>query len=277
MNRYPTYIMAAPNGARRTKRDHPNLPITIPELVEEAVRCLEAGACALHVHVRDADGGHILDAGLYREALAAIRAEVGSDLVLQATTEAVGRYGAAEQIALVRELKPEAVSVALREIYPEGSDPAPVSDIFNFMSDEAIWPQLILYDADDVRRFATLRHGDLFRQRRSSVLLVLGRYATNQMADPAELEVMLDALEPARDGVEWCVCAFGPAENEVARAVFAKGGHMRVGFENNLETASGERAEHTADLVRAAVAEAKAAGRSPMTATHLRRAIALWR
>ncbi len=88
---------------------------------------------------------------------------------------------------------------------------------------------------------------------------------------------MLDALDTMRDGVEWCVCAFGPAENEVTRLAYAKGGHMRVGFENNFQRRDGSRAEHTADLVADAVAAVKAADRSLMTAANLRRAIALWR
>ena len=275
---HPAMVMAAPNGARRTKADHPNLPVMIPELVDEAVRCHAAGACAFHVHVRDADGRHVLDAGLYRETFAAIRAELGTKLVLQATTEAVGIYDAPTQIRLIEELKPEAVSVALREIYPEGTAQGPVDEIFRFMSDEAIWPQIILYDAADVHRFVALdERGDLFRQRRPSVLLVLGRYAEGQIADPAELDPMLEALEPVRGGVEWSACVFGPPENTVSRDVFARGGHMRVGFENNLVRADGTRAEHNSDLVAHAVAAAKAAGRPLMTAATLRRAIKLWR
>lgn len=273
---HPAFVMAAPNGARRTKADHPNLPITIPEIVAEARRCLEAGAAALHVHVRDEEERHVLDPDLYRETFAAIRAEVGDELVLQATTEAVGRYDAAAQIALIRDLRPEAVSVALREIYPEGSDERPVADVFSFMSDEGIWPQIILYDASDVERFTRLDAQELFGQRRPCVLLVLGRYADKQLADPAELQVMLDALDPVRDGVEWCVCAFGPAESKVSRSVFAKGGHMRIGFENNLDLIDGSRADHTSDLVAAAVQAARAANRAPMTARNLRRTIALW-
>ena len=48
-------------------------------------------ALAIHFHVRDADQRHILDAGLYREALLTLRQAV-PDMHLQITTEAVGRY-----------------------------------------------------------------------------------------------------------------------------------------------------------------------------------------
>ena len=51
-------IMAAPNGTRRVKADHPAIPITIFETVATAMACRAAGADALHLHVRDASGHH---------------------------------------------------------------------------------------------------------------------------------------------------------------------------------------------------------------------------
>src|SRR5690606_20425078 len=108
----------------------PNLPITADEVAAEAARCLIAGATALHLHVRDTEGAHSLDADLYRRATDAVSDAVGEALVVQITTEAVGRFTAEEQMACVRAVKPEAVSIALREVYPEGSDEAPVRDFF---------------------------------------------------------------------------------------------------------------------------------------------------
>ncbi|MEC8515837.1 MAG: 3-keto-5-aminohexanoate cleavage protein, partial [Pseudomonadota bacterium] len=58
-------LMVAPNGARRTKADHPAIPVTIQETVETALACAAVGAQAMHLHVRDADQQHVLDAGLY--------------------------------------------------------------------------------------------------------------------------------------------------------------------------------------------------------------------
>ena len=57
--------MVAPNGARKTKNDHPNLPISVSEIVQEAVNCFNEGANAIHAHVRDKKGDHCLDVGLY--------------------------------------------------------------------------------------------------------------------------------------------------------------------------------------------------------------------
>ena len=69
-----------------------------------------------YTHLRKPDGSHLLDAQAYRDALAAVRRAVGDELLVQVTSEAAGVYKAAEQMALVRELEPEAVSIGLREI-----------------------------------------------------------------------------------------------------------------------------------------------------------------
>ena len=54
------FIMIAPIGARRTKVDHPALPIKQPEILAEAEACHAASADALHLHVRHATGAQAL-------------------------------------------------------------------------------------------------------------------------------------------------------------------------------------------------------------------------
>ena len=68
--------MVAPNGARKTKKDHSNLPITISEIVEEADNCFKCGANAIHAHVRDKNENHTLDTGLYTELIKELEIKV---------------------------------------------------------------------------------------------------------------------------------------------------------------------------------------------------------
>jgi uncharacterized protein (DUF849 family) len=114
----PCMVMSAPNGARRTKADHPMLPLSATELADTAEACAEAGAAAIHVHARDAAGEHTLDPAACLDVLDALRARVGERLALQLTTEAAGRYEPAQQMALVRAIRPPAVSIAVRELIP---------------------------------------------------------------------------------------------------------------------------------------------------------------
>ena len=55
-------IMVAPNGARKTTSDHPAIPVTIEQTAMTAKACFDAGAGAIHFHVRDTDQKHVLDA-----------------------------------------------------------------------------------------------------------------------------------------------------------------------------------------------------------------------
>lgn len=77
-------LMVAPNGARRGKADHPDLPITDAEMIATARACQQAGADGIHLHIRDAAGRHLLDAGRYRALLAALE-EAVPGMYLQVT------------------------------------------------------------------------------------------------------------------------------------------------------------------------------------------------
>ncbi|MDN5767833.1 MAG: 3-keto-5-aminohexanoate cleavage protein, partial [Humibacillus sp.] len=68
-----TLITVAPTGAETAKADCPALPTTPEELVETAVACETAGAALIHIHVRDGNAQHTLDAGLLREAVVGVR------------------------------------------------------------------------------------------------------------------------------------------------------------------------------------------------------------
>lgn len=245
----PLILMSAPNGARRTKADHQGLPMTPDELAAEALRVADAGATLLHLHVRDDDGGHSLDPGRYRQAIEAVQARVGERMILQITTEAVGRYRPDEQIEVVQELRPHSVSLALRELIPndDEADIARGAAFFNWLREQRIAPHYILYTADDVRRFEAFRTDGIIPQQKPFALFVLGRYV-----DPAVISAndLLPFLAVHDQSCPWSICAFGQVETAASLAAAALGGHVRVGFENNLWRADGSLAATNADLVK---------------------------
>ena len=263
-------VIAAPNGARRSQQDHPALPVTSCELAEEAAALRDAGVSVLHLHVRDADARHTLDPGMYREALAAIRAGIGDELVVQVTTEAVGRYSPAEQMALVRELRPEAVSLALRELCPEAADEAAFGEFCRWMCESGVWPQFILYDQEDVQRFDAMRTGGVIRDDAPFALFVLGRYADAVAGTVADLDSLLDAADTG--AFPWAVSCFGPNEHVVMRAALERGGHVRIGFENNVLLSDGTPASDNAALIREFTTATAGNVRRPATAREVRNA-----
>jgi len=257
-------IMVAPNGARRTKQDHPALPMTPEELAQDALRCREAGAAAIHMHVRGPDGGHVLDADLYRRATQAVDGATGGDMAVQITTEAVGVYTSDQQMAVVRDVVPAAVSVALKELVPDDSSKDAAKQFFAWMQETGVSPQFILYDATEVDRFFKLFAKGVIPFARPFLLFVLGRYSTDQQSSPDDLTPFLEALG-ARD-VPWAMCAFGRHELACAEAAIAAGGHVRVGFENNLHMPDGSPAGSNADLVSATAETVRRLGHEVMTA-----------
>ena len=260
-------IMVAPNGARRGKGDHPNIPLSTDELAVEATRCLEAGAGAIHVHVRDGEGRHVLDGPLYAEAIGKIRDAVGDKLVVQITTEAVGRYEPPAQIAVVQDVRPEAVSIALSEIIRSPEDEPRAARFFAWLQTERIWPQIILYRPFEIERLMDFQRRGIIPFAKPCVLFVLGRYGQSE-GTPADLPPFLEAFGDL--DTDWAVCAFGGAEAQCAHDAMSSGGHVRVGFENNLLLPSGKTADTNADLVGVVANAARDQGRPVLTANEIR-------
>jgi len=247
----PLIIAVAPNGAYKQREDHPGLPMTPGELADEALRCAEAGASMLHLHVRDAQGRHSLDVGRYREAMAAVSERAGERLLIQVTSESASCYTPEQQMKAMRELAPQAFSVALRELMPDAAHEMAGGEFIRDMLALGSSPQLILYGAEELQRCRQLQQcGCLPPQL--PLLFVLGRYRPGQQSLPRDLLPFL--RDDCRDG-EWMLCAFGAGEFHCALSGALMGGHVRVGFENNLLSKRGDLAKDNAQLV-AQMAEA---------------------
>ena len=265
-------MAVAPNGGRKTKADHPALPLSAGELARAAAACLERGASMIHLHVRDGRGLHCLDPDAYRAATACICEAVGDRLVIQITSESLGLFTPGEQRAAVLEANPEAVSLSLRELAPDKADETDFGEFLAKLKQRRIWPQIILYTPNEAERLGAMRKRGLIPFENLAVLYVLGRFALTRTAIPRDL---LPYLAPDMPRFHpWSVCAFGRREAACVTAGALLGGHARVGFENNLILPSGARAASNADLVGAAVRALEAVGLQTQTVDGLREEIA---
>ncbi len=265
----PFAVMSAPNGARRCKEDHAGIPLSPAETAVNAQEILDGGASLLHLHVRDESDRHTLDPECYRAAIDAVRNQVGDKLVIQVTTEAVGMYSPEQQISVVKELTPEAVSIALRELVPDRDNTSDATRFFEWLKSNDVMPQYILYSPNEVGWFEELRKRGTFHDDLPLVMFVLGKYGTTEFGDPADLEDYQSALGDER--IPWAVCCFGPREDEASWCAATAGGHARVGFENNMLLPGGSEAPDNAALVKLAAGHASAAGRPLATADDVRR------
>jgi uncharacterized protein (DUF849 family) len=227
----PLILTVAPTGAYKTRQDHHALPITPAELADTAARCLDAGAAMIHLHVRDADGRHSLDPGAYQDAINAVRAAVGERLVIQITSEAGKRYVPEQQMAAVRAVKPEAVSLAVRELAPDAQSESHAAAFFHWLEKEHVVPQYILFSEQDVARYQDLANRDVIPGTPHWLLFVLGKYSKEPDSTP---QALLPYIACHDNTVPWAVCAFGHLEHACGVCAACLGGHVRVGFENNV-------------------------------------------
>ncbi len=240
-------LMVAPNGARRTKADHPALPIRLDEIVQTARACHAAGADGLHLHLRDAEGAHLLDAGAYREALAAL-AEAAPGMLVQISTEAAGRYGPDHQRRVALNSGAALVSAAPREIAAD--DPQAARKFLTQCRERGIAVQHILYEPGDLALLKGVLTPEAWRDGALQLLLVLGGHGATNGGDPAMLPPFLAALKDAGIAPDWALCAFGRNETASLLAGHAAGGKLRVGFENSVFNADGSIAADNAERVR---------------------------
>ena len=250
MNRFSKLpeLMVAPNGARKTKKDHPNLPITISEIVEEACICFNHGANAIHAHVREKNERHSLDTGLYNELIKELKVKV-PDLAVQITTEAVGRYSPNEQFEVVKKLSPESASVAFTEMLPDIKDYKLAKKFYEFSIDNNIQVQHILYSFEDLRLFIQAIKLKIIPSINLQVLYVLGRYDKDFQSKTEDLNPFIQEHKTIISFTEWGVCAFGEAETDCLMKSYSLGGKARVGFENNFKNADGTIANSNAERV----------------------------
>ncbi|WP_350333666.1 3-keto-5-aminohexanoate cleavage protein [Coralliovum pocilloporae] len=244
-------LMVAPNGARRTKADHPALPLTIADSVEAAKACHKAGADGLHLHIRDNKGGHLLDSGLYREALAELNLAV-PDMAIQITTEAVGLYSPPEQRQVALETGADLVSVSIREMTSDG-DHQSARTFYAACAERTIAVQHILYSDTDIRLLSEVLPSELLTDDTLQLLYVLGRYTPGQVSTPDDLAPFLKATETLGIRPDWGICAFGVAETPCLLYAASLGGKLRVGFENSLWNADGSVARDNAERVKEVV------------------------
>lgn len=265
MSSDPIILAVAPNGAYRTKQDHPRLPVTMAEIADCAAACCEAGASMIDLHVRDLKGRHLLDARAYREATGAIRRTVRDRLVVQIATEAAERYGPADQMAVVRDTRPEAVTVSLAELIPNPGYETEARRFFEWLFRERVIVQFAVRNLDDLAQYQDCRKRGVIPPAPHMLLFALG--SRTKPAVPRSLAPLLAALD---DETPWAVCAFGPDEHAATLAAAALGGHVRVGFEHNVQRRDGTLAPDNAALVWQARAGIEVLGRSLLDADGIR-------
>ncbi|MGC5585465.1 3-keto-5-aminohexanoate cleavage protein [Ornithinimicrobium sp. W1679] len=262
----PTLITVAPTGAETAKADVPQLPTTLEELVATALRCQQAGAGLVHVHVRDPEDEHrpTLDPARLRDAVQALRE--ATDLVVQLSTGG-SVHDPLERRLTVLDAEPDSCSLTCGTVN-FGDDvflnPFPfMSELYVQAQEKEVVPEFELFDLGHVAALRRLidQHG-LPYGGKVHVDFVTG--VPGGM--PGTVEALVAGVQMLPQEVtSWSATGIGRAHLPVAAAALAMGGHLRVGMEDNLMYARGQQVQHNAELVERVAGLATTMQRPPTT------------
>lgn len=243
-------LMVAPNGARRTKQDHPAIPVTLEQTVETAKKCYQAGAQAIHFHLRDDKQQHILDAGLYKEGLAELYRQV-PEMHLQITTEAVGRYSPEEMTKIAYDVMPPGISIGVAELMPDRQPNADNIRLYKTLYEAGCRVQHLCYQLEDVDLLARLIADAGLGEEKIWGMFVIGHY-TGRVSHPDMIQPFIDRATAHGLELDWAVCAFAEQEHATLERASQLGGKMRVGFENSMFMPDGSIAPDNETRIAAA-------------------------
>jgi uncharacterized protein (DUF849 family) len=230
-------VKACLNGGR-TRAEHHAVPQTAAELALDAVASRGAGAFAVHVHPRDANGLETLQAAACDAAVAAIRAAAPRLPVGLSTSEAIDPDPFARSAAIASwRTPPDFVSVNVGEVGWAG--------IIRAALHAGIAVEAGLSSPADANE---LTHG-AFAHRVVRALV--------EVDDGVDEARAISTLVPA--GVAQLWHGYGQRTWEVIVAGAVAGHDVRVGFEDVLVLSDGRTAASNAELVARAVALVRSA------------------
>jgi len=289
----PVVIEVALNGVTTPERN-PHVPRTPSEIAADALRCLDAGAAIVHNHIAEfaVDGPRAAEA--YAEGWRSVLAE-RPDAILYPT---IGfGAGAAERwdhmarlgdagLARMAVLDPGSVNLG-----GSGGDGLPAGGIVYVNTFEDIrhavgvcarhrlGPSISIFEPGFLRatlawaRAGKLPAGSLVKLYFGDDAGYLGDGGAAFGLPPTRpsLEAYLAMLEGS--GLPWAVAVLGGdvIASGLAKTAVERGGHLRVG----LEDYGGPRRPTNEELVRDAVAVARAAGRAVATPAETARLLGL--
>lgn len=246
-------ITAALTGSRPTKTMNPAVPYAPAEIAAEAVACARAGAAVVHIHVRDPlTGAPSSDPALFAEVVTRIRGEC--DVLINLTTSGLHIEGediVARRLAPVA-LQPELCSLDIGSVNfrdrlfanpPDWGETAARA-----MQAAGVKPEIEVFDVGHIHQARHLIERGLIDPPPYFQLCMGVDWGI-----PATAENLLFMQRQLPPGAVWSVLGVGRAQLPMITLGILLGGHIRVGFEDNLYLRKGVLASSNAAFVEMAV------------------------
>lgn len=228
-------INAALTGMVPTKKDTPYVPVAVEEIIEDAVRCVSAGASILHLHARDEMEKPTYSSEVFAKIITGIRQHC-PDVIICVTTS--GRtYNEFEMRSEVLDLhgfaKPDMASLTLGSLnFPKQAsinDPGMIMKLAEKMNSKGIMAELEIFDAGMINMARYLhRTGYLIPPFYFNI--ILGSVYSTQ-ARMSDLSYLVNLLP--QDAI-WAGGGIGLFQLAVNTAAIVMGGHVRTGIEDNI-------------------------------------------
>lgn len=238
-------ITAALTGAEVTREQQPNLPLTPEEIGLAAAECAAAGAAIVHVHARLVDGTPTQDKQVYRQIIAEVNKRC--NIIVQVSTGGAVGMSPHERLAPVT-LRPEMATLSMGTVNFGGdvfmNHPADMEAFALEIQAQGVKAELEIFDTGmltTAKRW--LAKGLLASPAHFDLVLGVPGAMTGT---PQALMYLLSELP---QGATWTVAGIGAAQLPLATLAIVLGGHVRVGFEDNVYYRKGELATSNAQLV----------------------------
>jgi len=266
-------ITAAISGAEVTKEHNPAVPYTVEEVGKEALAAYEAGASIIHLHVREDDGTPTQCKDRYAVCIEEIKRLCPDAIIQPSTGGAVGM--SSEERMQPLELNPEMATLDCGTVNFGGDEifvntENMIKEFGQNMIDRQVKPEVEVFDKGMIDTAIHLNKKGyiLSPMHFNFVVGVNGGIA----ATPRDVMFMKDSIPP---GSTFTVSGIGRAAFPMAALAIISGGHVRVGFEDNIYLERGVLAKSNAELVEKVVRIAKELSREIATPKEARKIIGL--
>lgn len=247
-----TIITVAVCGSVPTKEMNPAVPYTPKEIADSAIDSYKAGAAIAHIHVRDPETGvPTSDISLFSEVVDRIRNSC--DMIINLTTSGINLKGenVIEQRLEPVKLLPEICSFDIGSMNfqhrPFINSPEWGRLAAKRMREYGIKPEIEVFDMGHIRQAKHWLKEGLIDDPPYFQLCMGAGWGIE--ATPDNLLVMKNALPP---GVIWSVLGVGRMQLPMITMAMLSGGHVRVGFEDNIYLRRGELLKSNAQIVEVA-------------------------
>ena len=268
-------ITAAICGAEVMKEHNPAVPYTVEEIVREAKSAYDAGAAIVHLHVRRDDGTPTQDKARFKECIDAIYKVIPDVIIIPSTGGAVGMT-AAERLQPT-ELFPEMATLDCGtcnfgdDVF-ENTMPM-MRDFGKRMMENNIKPEFECFEMGHLDTALNMVRKGQLPGHPMQINFVLGVPGCTAATVPNLCWLVNNIPSDAT----WTATGVGKSEFPMAAAAIAMGGHVRVGFEDNVYLDKGVLAKSNGELVARVVRIAKELGREIATSDEARKILGLKR